>query len=368
MTACTLALTPSGRLTLVPAADAPPVPAPLASRLLADSALGPGPLLLGLGAGQVGVALPPALAWWRDLAVRYLSTLCTLPEAAEHQTEQPAGRVRPPDAGELQALSWSAPPMPGAEYLSAEVLQQHWQALDAALRAALQAEGLPLGAFLKRHNPAWHLVGRVHLHLAENRKDEECPFAFLATYTTRLSAQGKAQHRPLGEALREYAAAADKERLLALLAPLQRAAQACPWLKTTWVRCSGWIWKGMARLCPQQRRRPRQLHPSRPHPRRPERRPLRARPSQPLPSRSRHPGPLRPHARRAARWRWPATRRRACGRRCARPAGWTTPPPTPPPGWTPKPCARCSGNWWPKAMPRCKGGDAVRCTWPDERS
>ncbi len=231
MTACTLALTPSGRLTLVPAADAPPLPAPLASRLLADSALGPGPLLLGLGAGQVGVALPPALAWWRDLAVRYLSTLCTLPEAAEHQTEQPAGRVRPPDAGELQALAWSAPPMPGAEYLSAEVLQQHWQALDAALRAALQAEGLPLGAFLKRHNPAWHLVGRVHLHLAENRKDEECPFAFLATYTTRLSAQGKAQHRPLGEALREYAAAADKERLLALLAPLQRAAQACPWLK-----------------------------------------------------------------------------------------------------------------------------------------
>ena len=61
----------------------------------------------------------------------------------------------------------------------------------------------------------------MHVHLAENRKDEEFPFAFLAAYTTRLSAQGKVQHRPLGEALREYADAADKERLLALLAPLQ---------------------------------------------------------------------------------------------------------------------------------------------------
>jgi len=46
----------------------------------------------------------------------------------------------------------------------------------------------------------------VHLNLAENRKDENAPFAFLATYTTRLSAHAKAQHLPLGQALREYAA------------------------------------------------------------------------------------------------------------------------------------------------------------------
>src|SRR5205823_8158735 len=46
--------------------------------------------------------------------------------------------------------------------------------------------------------------GRVHFNLAENRKDSDAPFAFLATYTTRLSAHTKAQHLPLGEALREY--------------------------------------------------------------------------------------------------------------------------------------------------------------------
>ena len=55
--------------------------------------------------------------------------------------------------------------------------------------------------FLKGKSPAWNLVGRVHFNLAENSKDEDAPFAFLATYTTRLSTEAKAQHLPLGQAL-----------------------------------------------------------------------------------------------------------------------------------------------------------------------
>jgi non-specific serine/threonine protein kinase len=228
MNPCTLALTPHGQITVVSAPNAPPLSEALARRLQADRELGPGQLLLGLGAEQVGAALPPVMAWWRDLAVRYLTALCTLPEAEDPR----AGRVPEPSAAELQALVGSAPPMDGSEYLSVEVLQQQWLAMDTALRAEQQASGLSLGALLKARNPAWNLVGRVHVHLAENRKDEEFPFAFVATYTTRLSAQGKAQHRPLGDAVREYADAADHDRLLVLLAPLQRAGEACPWLKT----------------------------------------------------------------------------------------------------------------------------------------
>src|SRR5208282_2625122 len=85
--------------------------------------------------------------------------------------------------------------------------------------------------FLKHCNAAWNLVGRVHFNLAENRKDDAAPFAFLATYTTRLSTHAKAQHLPLGQALREYAGAANKDKLLSLLVPVQRAAQKCPWLR-----------------------------------------------------------------------------------------------------------------------------------------
>ena len=226
----TLALTPQGHLTLIPS-DEPALPFAIASRLVMAAALGggSGPLLLTLGAEQVGVTLHPVAAWWRDVAVRYLTALCTLPQL-ETGTGAP-GRVPAPAAGDLQALIWSAPPMDGAEYLSVEVLERLWLELDQALHAELAHSGQMLDTFLKECNPAWNLVGRVHVHLAENRKDEEFPFAFLATYSTRLSAQGKAQHRPLGEALREYAATADKGRLLALLAPLQRAAEQCVWLK-----------------------------------------------------------------------------------------------------------------------------------------
>ena len=85
--------------------------------------------------------------------------------------------------------------------------------------------------YLKRRHPAWNLVGRVHFNLAENRKDEDSPFAFLATYTTRLSVAAKAQHLPLGKALQEYAGARNRERLLSLLMPVQRAAEHCTWLK-----------------------------------------------------------------------------------------------------------------------------------------
>ena len=75
------------------------------------------------------------------------------------------------------------------------------------------------------------MIGRVHFNLAENRRDRDLPFAFMATYTTRLSAQAKAQHLPLGQALREYAGAANRDKLLSLLVPVQRAAERCGWLK-----------------------------------------------------------------------------------------------------------------------------------------
>ena len=74
-------------------------------------------------------------------------------------------------------------------------------------------------------------MGRVHFNLAENRRDPEAPFAFLATYTTQLSAEAKAQHLPLGKALQEYAGARNRARLLSLLTPVQRAAEHCAWLK-----------------------------------------------------------------------------------------------------------------------------------------
>ncbi|HYS90455.1 MAG TPA: DEAD/DEAH box helicase [Bradyrhizobium sp.] len=121
--------------------------------------------------------------------------------------------------------------MTGAEYLSAAVLADLWRGIDAAFDVELADARLSVQAFLKGRHPAWNLLGRVHFSLAENRRDEAAPFAFLATYTTRLSAEAKAQHMPLGKALQEYAGAKNRERLLSLLLPIQRAAEHCDWLK-----------------------------------------------------------------------------------------------------------------------------------------
>ena len=121
--------------------------------------------------------------------------------------------------------------MPGAEYLTTDVLRTLWQEIATALAASLAAAKTDLQSFLKGLNPAWNLVGRVHFNLAENRGDADAPFAFLATYTTQLTAQARAQHVPLGQARREYAGAANREKLLSLLLPVQRAAETCDWVR-----------------------------------------------------------------------------------------------------------------------------------------
>ena len=221
-------LTPHGLLTLRKTGKALASESEQGLRLEKAFIRGSGHGLLWLGADEVGTALPPVLSYWRELGVRYVTALCALPGVGDGRTKPP---VPIPADGELDQMAAAAPPMTGAEYLTAAVLADLWRGMDAAFDAELADTSLSVQEFLKGRHPAWNLVGRVHFNLAENRKDENAPFAFLATYTTRLSAEAKAQHLPLGKALQEYAGARNRERLLSLLMPVQRAAENCPWLK-----------------------------------------------------------------------------------------------------------------------------------------
>ena len=221
-------LTPHGLLSLRRSGDVVPLEEALGARLEEAFARGPGHGLLSLGADAVGAVVPSVLAYWREFAARYVAALCALPGLAEGGGKPP---VATPEKGELERMACAAPPMAGAEYLTSSLLDDLWRRIDAAFDAELAAAKLSVQEFLKRRHPAWNLVGRVHFNLAENRKDEEAPFAFLATYTPRLSLQAKAQHVPLGKALQEYSGAKNRARLLSLLLPVQRAAERCPWLK-----------------------------------------------------------------------------------------------------------------------------------------
>src|SRR5205823_9910944 len=114
--------------------------------------------------------------------------------------------------------------MKGIEYLYLNILINIWQVLTAFLKQDLQDFGGPLEDYLEHYNPRWNLVGRVCFHLAENKNNEERPFAFLATYTTQLSERAAAQHLPLKNALQNYSGEKNHAALLALLLPMQKAA------------------------------------------------------------------------------------------------------------------------------------------------
>jgi superfamily II DNA or RNA helicase len=221
-------LTPHGFLILRQTEEALASEPEQSSRLRQAFLRGSGHGLLCLGADEVGTVLPPVLSYWREFGTRYVTALCAVPDIGERATRPP---VPVPADGELDKIAAAVPPMTGAEYLTGAVLADLWRGMDAAFDAELADAGLPVQEFLKGRHPAWNLIGRVHFNLAENRRDEVAPFAFLATYTTRLSAQAKAQHVPLGKALQEYAGARNRERLLSLLLPVQRAAEYCAWLK-----------------------------------------------------------------------------------------------------------------------------------------
>ena len=184
--------------------------------------------ILHLATTELQTSLPSDFSFARDLGRTYLTRLCHVPELAG-QSEFPS--IPPPDEGELATMVLSAPPMLGLEYLNTDLLKIWWTDLDALVGKEVQASGRGRQEYLRDCNPLWRMVGRVSFHLAENKRDPDHPFAFLATYSNRLSAQGRPQHLPLGRALQEYAGAKNHSALLSLLQPVHHAAERIAWVK-----------------------------------------------------------------------------------------------------------------------------------------
>jgi non-specific serine/threonine protein kinase len=177
--------------------------------------------ILHLSTAELQTNLPGDLSFARDFGRTYLTQLCHTPEIAGQAEFPPAS---PPTEGDLAAMVLSARPMRGLEYLNANLLREWWADLDSLVRKEVRASGHGVQEYLRKLNPLWRAVGRVSFHLAENKRDADYPFAFLATYSSRLSAQGRAQHLPLGRALQEYAGSKNRAALLSLLQPIHRAA------------------------------------------------------------------------------------------------------------------------------------------------
>jgi SNF2 family DNA or RNA helicase len=183
--------------------------------------------LLVLAARPGGPAQWPAeFLFWREFADAYLTALAHTPDAAD-LSDNP-GPPMPADLG--FGFTLRIPATRGAEYASPEVFATLWRELDVLARAEAQAAG-GLRHWLNSINPSLHLLGRVTFHLAENKRSQETPFAFMATYTHRLSAQQKPVHLPLGRALQEYVGAKNQAALRSLLEPVRRASESSAWTR-----------------------------------------------------------------------------------------------------------------------------------------
>ena len=217
-----LGLTPAGHLRWAPV-DGDPVP-PAVARLESAVAADWREALFTLAADRIDTQASPPARFWQQIAERYLTALCQLPE------QDVRIQVAAPPPADRAAWILSAPPMRGGEYLSEDSLHGVWRNLDAWVGEAVAAAG-GLPAFLRARAASWHQVGRVCFHLAENRNDEARPFAFMATYASGFGAAGRVKHLPLRRALEEYAGAKNRAALIALLSPIQQAADACGWVK-----------------------------------------------------------------------------------------------------------------------------------------
>ncbi len=177
--------------------------------------------LLKLGLHEVN-SLPPSFVFWRGFVRQLLTQVRKLPDLA-NTTVLPI--ISAPDKITLESIIQQAPFIRGFEYLNADQLTQLWQQLNNALgNEIIEFKGSVQDYFMY-HNPKWNLLGRVCFHLAENKNNSERPFAFVATYTSQINQHSSAQHVPLKKALQEYAGEKNQAALLALLLPVQKAAE-----------------------------------------------------------------------------------------------------------------------------------------------
>lgn len=118
----------------------------------------------------------------------------------------------------------SVPYAIGAEYINERWLSHVTEELALVFQKNIASYPGNVELYLTEQNQQLHVPERIFLHLVENKEGSD-PFVFMATYAS-MGVNGTVQHMPLKYALTEYQE--EREKLLALLACLNRAAEVSP--------------------------------------------------------------------------------------------------------------------------------------------
>lgn len=123
---------------------------------------------------------------------------------------------------ELYQLIEGIPFVLGMEYIDDNWINTIWNGLLEVFRKEILDYDGTVERYFTEYNANINVVGRVFFHLVES-KDEQYPFAFMATYSTKPIKSKRAIHTPLKNALREFEG--DEKKLLALISTVVKTAE-----------------------------------------------------------------------------------------------------------------------------------------------
>ena len=173
--------------------------------------------LYHMGLAEKSPYLSPSAVFLYQVSDAFFKTLTSLPELEISRGET---RAEPSEEA-ADRLIRAVPFVIGAEYITEKWIRGIFRKLNEIFSREIGDYDGTVEMYLTEKNQHLHVPERIFFHLVEN-KDDDFPFAFLATYATR-GEDGKVRHVPLKYALTEYKN--EREKLLALLACLNRAAE-----------------------------------------------------------------------------------------------------------------------------------------------
>ncbi len=173
--------------------------------------------LYHMGLAEKSPDFSPSAVFLYQVSDAFFKTLTSLPELEISRGETRAELAE----DEADRLIRAAPFAIGAEHITKKWLAGVFGKLNQIFSREIGEYDGTVEMYLTEKNQQLHVPERIFFHLVEH-KDDDFPFAFLATYATR-GEDGKVRHVPLKYALTEYKN--EREKLLALLACLNRAAE-----------------------------------------------------------------------------------------------------------------------------------------------
>ncbi len=159
----------------------------------------------------------PSMLFLHRLSDAFIRALTRLPEL-ELLRER---AIIVPDTDVIYELLESLPYGIGTEHVNEAWIENIFRKLNEVYARELSAYVGTAELYLVEKNQKLRVPGRIFFHLVEN-KNEDMPFAFMATYATKIDG-GHVKHLPLRYALSEYES--DHTKLLTLISSLGKAAQ-----------------------------------------------------------------------------------------------------------------------------------------------